>query len=261
MSNKSNGILDIFNVIVRKNIENVYVDFFKEPLSMLSKIITTILGRFYDLMYEWRKSRIHKEQSLKIYEEKIQKTDYIETSLQKNRFLFLLKKVNKNKIHPAFSSILKQLSKLDIEMIENGRYLDNYQPIIRIFACEEISENGKDLEMYANEMSDFDTSNLKIPVFSHFSSSIDGSDENETDRCISIYNLHRLGLINTDYFEKIISPDKYKELYNSVLESEIYKKAIEEAKKNDFHVCFTRGYTSPTEFGRLFYKVCCVPKS
>ena len=177
------------------------------------------------------------------------------TELLKELFEILLahplEETYENEIHPAFLDIIKQLSSLDAQLIKNARYLEDFQPIIRIFICGET----KDDDLAMAEMPGFCTSDLKVPVFSHYSLPIQNINQDAIERNISIFNLHRLGLVNTDYFEKIIEPEAYKPLYDEVVRSEVYKKASVEAEAKGFHVGLTRGYTSPTAFGRRFYKV------
>ena len=163
----------------------------------------------------------------------------------------------KDRIHPAFVEIIKQLSPLDILMIKKGQYLKEYRPLLRIFECEETIDN--DVEMYEMGMDGFCTSDLKKPIFSHYSLPIcEINHQDARARSISIFNLHRLGLINTDYIEKIIHPKDYKPVYNELMESDFYKKHLDAAERHNLYLRFTRGFTSPTEFGRQFYELCCV---
>ena len=162
----------------------------------------------------------------------------------------------KDRIHPSFVEIIKQLSQLDVLMIKKGQYLQKYQTLLRVFECKEIIDN--DTAMYEAGMEGFCTSDLKDPVFSHYSSLVSGVSQDAKARSISIFNLHRLGLINTDYIEKIIPPGNYKSVYNELMESDFYKQRLEMAVCNNLNLRFTRGYTSPTEFGRQFYELCCV---
>jgi len=162
----------------------------------------------------------------------------------------------KHYVHPAFADIIKQLSPIDAYLIKNENYLKDYCPIIRIFKCEEKIEN--DFEMTNAEMPEFFTANYKTPVFSNYSLPIDGDIFDVEARSISIFNLHRLGLINVGYVERIIKPNSYKTLYNDLKTNETYYKIpLKEAIQDNQLLGLTRGYVSPTEFGKLFYLVCC----
>lgn len=155
-------------------------------------------------------------------------------------------------IHPSFFNKIQQLSDEDLTLIKNGHYLEKPSPLIRIFLCEEIT--GKDEEMHKAGMTEFVTSNYKIPVFSHYSLHIDTVPE-ALARSISINNLYSLGLINVDYIEKIIKPKGYELLYKEAKNSEYYTKADEETRQNEgVFLGLTRGYTSPTELGKLFFR-------
>ena len=162
----------------------------------------------------------------------------------------------KPRIHPAFIEIVKQLSPLDVMMIKKGLYLNSYNPLLRIFACEDLGED--DFEMVEAGMVEFCTSDLKSPVFSHYSKSVIEIEQDATARSVSIYNLSRLGLINTGYHEKILHPNEYNEIYNELRSSQYYAKQLTLATADNHHLRLTRGYTSPTEFGRIFYELCCV---
>jgi len=162
----------------------------------------------------------------------------------------------KDKIHPAFVEIIRQLSPLDVLMIKKGKYLQEYRTLLRIFECEKIKDD--DVNMHEAGMKGFCTSDLKNPVFSHYSSSVYEINQNAEARSISVFNLHRLGLINTDYIEKIIPPEKYKQVYNELIESDFYRRHLKIAERNNLHLRFTRGYTSPTAFGKQFYELCCI---
>jgi len=160
-----------------------------------------------------------------------------------------------HKVHPSFVEIIKQLSPFDAIMIKKGQYLQGYRPILRIFECDSIIDD--DQAMIDAGMLEFCTSNLKKPVFSHYSKQIEGVGQDFQARSIAIFNLHRLGLINTDYKERIILPNEYKAIYTELIESDFYKLHMDIACKNGNFLRLTRGFTSPTEFGRLFYEVCC----
>lgn len=162
----------------------------------------------------------------------------------------------KSRMHPAFVEIIKQLSPLDVMMIKNGLYLSSRNPLLRIFACEDVGED--DVEMVEAGMPEFCTSELKSPVFSHYSESVCGIEQDAKARSVSIYNLNRLGLINTGYYEKIFHPEEYKVIYSELTNSQYYEKQRLFAADNNHHLRLTRGYTSPTEFGKLFYDLCCV---
>jgi len=123
--------------------------------------------------------------------------------------------------------------------------------------CEEKNEPDSEMHNAKVKMTEFWNSNLKEPIFSHFSLPIENAMFNVTARSISIFNLHRLGLINTDYIERIIPPNDYIQLYYEVINSDYYNNAKNVADERNLHVCLTRGYTSPTQFGRLFGEICC----
>lgn len=106
-------------------------------------------------------------------------------------------------------------------------------------------------------MPEFYTAPHKDPVFSHYSLTLSEPPESEKGLSISIYNLRRHELINADYIERIIKPEGYKALYEQLIKSDFYKSCQESALQKGVKLCLTRGYTSPTDLGRLFFEVCC----
>lgn len=161
----------------------------------------------------------------------------------------------KNMAHPSFIQIIEQLSPLDAKAIDIVGYLEKPQPLIRIFACEE--QPIQDERMFDCGMPEFGNAKEKSPLFSHYSFPIKGLDTTAKERGFVIQNLNRLGLINIDYREHIIDAEQYKSLYNNLLESPLYCSFIEETEQKGLHLQLTDGYTSPTDFGKLFFSVCC----
>lgn len=158
-------------------------------------------------------------------------------------------------VHPSFVEIIKQLSPLDVLAINNVKYLCNYQPLIRIFACEEKPIPNE--RMVIHGMSDFGDASTKKPLFSHYSLPITKLETTPEQRGFVIQNLNRLGLINIDYREHIIDAIQYKPLYDQLLESSLYKRLINQTTQENLHLQLTDGYTSPTDFGRWFFNICC----
>lgn len=161
----------------------------------------------------------------------------------------------KNMAHPSFIQIIEQLSPLDAKAMDVVGFLKTYQPLIRIFACEE--QPIQDERMFACDMPEFGDAKKKIPLFSHYSFPINGLETTAEERGFVIQNLNRLGLINIDYREHIINVEQYKPLYNDLLESSLYRNFMEETKQKGLNLQLTDGYTSPTDFGRLFFSACC----
>jgi hypothetical protein len=226
---------------------------FEKPITVASDLVSYPL-RLIRSILPFMKHIIRTEAELeryKIMQEMNEHKTYSASSINKKDIYFPRKK-RKSKVHPAFGDIIKQLSPIDHLLIKNGQYLEKYCPLIRIFVCEDVIEDKADFEMQEAGMLEFHTSNYKVPMFSHYSLPIVNLSQNKTARSISIFNLHRLGLINTGYNEKIIKPEGYLSLYKELTEYEAYKEMCEKSKQYNLRVCLTRGYTSPTEFGRLF---------
>lgn len=154
-----------------------------------------------------------------------------------------------------FMGVLKNMTPQDAVLIKQGHYLEKPRPLIRIFECETLG--GCDEDMENAGMFGFYTAPHKDPIFSHYALSLSNPSENERGLSISIYNLRRHELINTDYIERIIKPDGYKTLYEQLIKSDFYKSCKEEALQKGTKLCLTRGYTSPTDLGKLFFDVCC----
>lgn len=161
----------------------------------------------------------------------------------------------KNLAHPSFIQIIEQLSPLDAKIIDSAGYLVESQPLIRIFACNEPPLQDK--RMADLNMPEFGNTEKKIPLFSHYSYSVDGLNTTAAERNLVIQNLNRLGLINIDYREHIIDATQYKPLYQSLLGSSFYLDFVKDSEQKGRYLGLTDGYTSPTDFGRLFYSVCC----
>lgn len=161
----------------------------------------------------------------------------------------------KNMAHPSFIQIIEQLSPLDAKAIDIVGYLEKPQPLIRIFTCEEQPIQNE--RMFYCGMPEFGNAKEKTPLFSHYSFPIKGLDTTAKERGFVIQNLNRLGLINIDYREHIIDAEQYKPLYNNLLESPLYCGFIEETEQKGLHLQLTDGYTSPTDFGKSFFSVCC----
>ncbi|MBD5540663.1 MAG: DUF4393 domain-containing protein [Lachnospiraceae bacterium] len=161
----------------------------------------------------------------------------------------------KNMAHPSFIQIIEQLSPLDAKAIDIVGFLKTYQPLIRIFACEE--KPIQDERMADFDMPEFGDAKKKIPLFSHYSLPIKGLETTAEERGFIIQNLNRLGLINIDYREHIIDAEQYKPLYNELLGSTLYHSFMEETEQKGLNLQLTDGYTSPTDFGRLFFSACC----
>lgn len=161
----------------------------------------------------------------------------------------------KDYVHPSFVEIINQLSPLDAVAIKELKYLSVPQPLIRIFACKKQPKPNK--RMVIKNMTKFGNAKIKIPLFSHYSLPIAGTKATAKQRGFVLQNLNRLGLINIDYREHILEATQYKELYEHLLSSSLYKTLINKTKKDGLHLQLTDGYTSPTDFGRLFFSVCC----
>lgn len=161
----------------------------------------------------------------------------------------------KDLVHPSFIEIIKQLSPLDAKAIDCIGYLSDYQPLIRIFACNE--QPIQDKRMAKHNMPEFGNATLKKPLFSHYSLPIIEIETTAKERTFIIQNLNRLGLINIDYRECIIEAEQYKPLYDQLKSDPLYQGFIEECKKDGLFLQLTVGYTSPTDFGKLFFSVCC----
>lgn len=159
-------------------------------------------------------------------------------------------------VHPSFVEIIKQLSPLDAIAINNLKYLYQYQPLIRIFACKEQPTPNE--RMIIHNMNNFGDATIKSPLFSHYSLHIPKIESSAEQRGFVIQNLHRLGLINIDYREHIIDAQEYKPLYDQLMKSSLYKKFLDKTTQDGLHLQLTDGYTSPTDFGRLFFSICCM---
>lgn len=160
----------------------------------------------------------------------------------------------KNMAHPSFIQIIEQLSPLDANAIDKVGYLNDFQPLIRIFACKEQPKRNK--RMSNCGMPEFGNAKKKIPLFSHYSFPIEGLETTAKERGFVIQNLNRLGLINIDYREHILDAEQYKPLYENLLESSLYHDFVEKTKQEGLNLQLTDGYTSPTDFGKLFFSVC-----
>lgn len=175
-----------------------------------------------------------------------------------NRYVSLLatnmNSDTKNMAHPSFIRVVEQLGPLDAQAIDNIGFLEKSQPLIRIFACKEQPE--PDVNMDDLGMPEFGNAKNKIPLFSHYSSPIDGLETTARERGFIIQNLNRLGLINVDYREHIIDAEQYKPLYDNLLADPLYHDFFEYTEQNGLHLQLTDGYTSPTDYGRLFFAVC-----
>lgn len=154
-----------------------------------------------------------------------------------------------------FMGILGNMSPQDAVLIKQGKYLEQPRPLIRIFECDILVESDEDMKNAG--MPEFYTAPHKNPVFSHYALTLSSPPENEKGLSISIYNLRRHELINVDYIERIIKPAEYKALYEQLINSDFYKSCQESALQRGVNLCLTRGYTSPTDLGRLFFEVCC----
>lgn len=176
-----------------------------------------------------------------------------------NMFIELYKKAShKNYTDIAselFMGILDNMSPQDAVLIKQGKYLEQPRPLIRIFECDVLGEADEDMKNAG--MPEFYTAPHKNPVFSHYALTLSDPPENEKGLSISIYNLRRHELINADYIERIIKPGGYKALYEQLINSDFYKSCQESALQRGVNLCLTRGYTSPTDLGRLFFEVCC----
>ena len=162
----------------------------------------------------------------------------------------------KDLVHPSFVEIIKQLSPLDAKAINSLKYLCQYQPLIRIFACKEQPIPNE--RMTICNMTNFGDAKIKSPLFSHYSLHIPEIESSAEQRGFVVQNLHRLGLINIDYREHIIDAIQYKPLYDQLMKSSLYKKLINQTAKDNLHLQLTDGYTSPTDCGRLFFAICCM---
>lgn len=162
----------------------------------------------------------------------------------------------KDLVHPSFVEIIKQLSPLDAKAINSLKYLCEYQPLIRIFACKEQPIPNE--RMNVHDMTNFGDAKIKLPLFSHYSFHIPNIESSAEQRGFIIQNLNRLGLINIDYREHIIDAIQYKPLYDQLLQSSLYKKLISKTTQDNLHLQLTDGYTSPTDFGRWFFDICCM---
>lgn len=154
-----------------------------------------------------------------------------------------------------FMGILKNMTPQDAVLIKQGNYLEQPRPLIRIFECETLGECDEDMKNAG--MPEFYAAPHKDPVFSHYALSLSDPPESEKVLSISIYNLRRHELINTDYIERIIRPEGYKSLYEQLISSDFYKFCYKDALQKGVKLCLTRGYTSPTDLGKLFFDVCC----
>lgn len=162
----------------------------------------------------------------------------------------------KDLVHPSFVEIIKQLSPLDAKAINDLKYLCEYQPLIRIFACKEQPTPNE--RMLAHNMPNFGDAKIKLPLFSHYSLPIPEIESSPEQRGFVIQNLNRLGLINIDYREHIIDAVQYKPLYDQLLESPLYKNLTHKTTQDNLYLQLTDGFTSPTDFGRLFFSICCM---
>lgn len=176
-----------------------------------------------------------------------------------NMFIELYKKAsNINYIDIAselFMGMIDNMSPQDAVLIKQGRYLEQPRPLIRIFECDVLGKPDEDMKNAG--MPGFYSAPHKNPVFSHYALTLSDPPENEKGLSISIYNLRRHELINVDYIERIIKPGGYKALYEQLINSDFYKSCQESALQRGINLCLTRGYTSPTDLGRLFFEVCC----
>lgn len=175
-----------------------------------------------------------------------------------NRYVALLatnmNSDTKNMAHPSFIRVVEQLGPLDAQAIDIVGFLEKSQPLIRIFACKEQPEQDKNLADLG--MPEFGNAKNKIPLFSHYSLPIDGLETTARERGFIIQNLNRLGLINIDYREHIIDPEQYKPLYNHLLADPLYHNYVDYTEQNGLHLQLTDGYTSATDYGKLFFAVC-----
>lgn len=255
-----------------------------EELGDNLKILPEIINNFAHSIHMKRLAKKHEYQMANLRYEKIQKAfkeipinDFVEPRFSmriaanntfpnifydeklSDMFIELFKKsAHRNYVNTAselFMGMLSNMSPQDAVLIKQGKYLKQPRPLIRIFECDVLGES--DEEMKNAGMPEFYTAPHKNPVFSHYALTLSDPPENEKGLSISIYNLRRHELINVDYIERIIKPEGYKALYEQLINSDFYKSCQESALQRGVNLCLTRGYTSPTDLGRLFFEVCC----
>lgn len=283
MSKKLDNFVDAISDTI-KNAPTLYEDALQPTVQEVGKLVARIpraINAAFSGLDKWMLNREYNvEETKKLLEQKlkdvkpekivtpdayvaipaIQAISYsMNSKALRNLYANLLAKSmntdTKNFVHPAFVEIINQLSPLDAAAINELKYLCVSQPLIRIFACKKRPTSNK--RMSIHNMTQFGNAKIKIPLFSHYSLPIAGTKATAKQRGFVLQNLNRLGLINIDYREHILEATQYKKLYEHLLNSSLYKTLINQTKKDGLHLQLTDGYTSPTDFGRLFFSVCC----
>lgn len=136
-------------------------------------------------------------------------------------------------VHPGYTSIINQLSPLDIRVLERMKSRGTILSLVSIqlrFPNKSFIELVRD---YAIELKDV-VSDLKI-------------------LCATLQNLQRLGLIKVRYDQQV-KPD---ESYDVYLTDSVYLEQSQYFIDSGNQLKLERGLIEFTEFGSAFCKVCC----
>lgn len=155
-------------------------------------------------------------------------------SLYANLLVSSMNKDTKSEVHPAFSNIIQQLAPIDVIVLET---MKRYQSPLSIVTIR-LNFESKSFHELVRDYS-YDLKNIF---------------DNHTMHCATLQNLHRLGLINLRYDQKV-KPD---ERYNVYKNDNIYKMFEQDiAGKTGMRISLHEGLIELTDFGRSFCKVCC----
>lgn len=156
--------------------------------------------------------------------------------------------------HPAYVEMIKQLSPLDAQIINELKLFDGPNKLIPIGMlrfCKE-DKNSKFNIPFAAKGLDVCKHIVDIKI----------TDASHDAISISIENLERLGLISIDYNKSLVGRDYYTNIENNDLIEEVkdyFKKIYNELPGyEDFGVSFIKGTIQVTTLGFSFSKTCCV---
>lgn len=182
---------------------------------------------------------------------------YIEEEKIRNMFAKLIASSMDNRksdqVHPSFVEIIKQLSPLDAQILNELALHSESSKTIPIGSLRYCKENK--------------TPNLGLikgsqgfTVFKHILNfkNIDATFDSVS---VSIQNIERLGLISVNYSSQISNDKAYDDLRNnSLIESlkSYYTENLSKTPKyKDYELKFTKGIIESTPFGFSFSAICC----
>ena len=163
---------------------------------------------------------------------------------------------NKEKVHPSFVEIIKQLSPLDALILKhiasNGHYLALCQ--LRRQEGESISEDSTIVTINPGD-NFFKSASSGVPIVRNITY-LNFSGETYEQFSAGIDNLSRLGLIETDYAAYLAKEEHYEPfLYHKPLLDAV--NAPPEKGENGFYVyAAIKGRARTTALGDLFIEVC-----